>query len=145
MPLSQKKKLDIGVPELVILGNHCTEYSRKINNTQAKKIINWPTPQDITGIHSFLGVMGMVQIFIKDFTKIASPLVHLTLKEVEFDWGPDQEKTFTVLKESASSAPALRPINYKSDQEVILAIDSLNIAAGTILMQIDKNGKRHPA
>ncbi|MGH7240607.1 MAG: RNase H-like domain-containing protein, partial [Candidatus Saccharimonadales bacterium] len=44
-----------------------------------------------------------------------------------------------------TSTPALRPIDYKSDLPVILAVDSSYIVVGWILSQIDKEGKRRPA
>jgi hypothetical protein len=37
------------------------------------------------------------------------------------------------------------PIDYKSENPVILSVDSSSVAAGFILSQIDDNGKCRPA
>jgi len=41
-------------------------------------------------------------------------------------------------------APTLRPLNYTSDNPVILSVDSSQEAAGMILSQIDDKGRRRP-
>ena len=44
-----------------------------------------------------------------------------------------------------TSAPALCPIDYKSDKPIILSVDTSKIAVGIILSQEDEEGRRHPA
>jgi len=45
-------------------------------------------------------------------------------KDKEFIWGKAQEETFATIKKYITEAPALHPINYKSDNPVILSVDS---------------------
>ena len=47
------------------------------------------------------------------------------------------------LKDEIIKSPALRPLDYKSGNEVILAIDTSVIAVGYILSQIGNDGKRY--
>jgi len=58
---------------------------------KVQKILDWP---DCKYSHKrftvFLGVCGVVQIWVKDFAKHARPLVILTKKEMDFVWGPDR-------------------------------------------------------
>ena len=49
------------------------------------------------------------------------------------------------LKEAVIASPAIRPIDYLSKNEVILAVDSSFIACGWILFQLDDNGLRRPS
>jgi hypothetical protein len=49
------------------------------------------------------------------------------------------------LKSAIIESLAIRPINYESGQEVILAVDSSYIACGWILLQLDNEGRRRPS
>ena len=49
------------------------------------------------------------------------------------------------LKTAVIDSPAIRPLDYSSSNEVILAVDSSHIAVRFILSQVDDNGKRRPA
>jgi len=50
-----------------------------------------------------------------------------------------------LLKDAVISSPAIRPIDYFSPNEVILAVDSSFIACGWILLQLDDNNDRRPS
>ncbi|KAJ8580938.1 hypothetical protein M405DRAFT_752561 [Rhizopogon salebrosus TDB-379] len=49
------------------------------------------------------------------------------------------------LKQAVIQSPAIRPIDYKSSNPVILAVDSSYIACGWILLQLDDNLQRRPS
>ena len=49
-------------------------------------IIDWPTPQSITEVRSFLGFGNFYKPFINDYAKIARPLHDLTKKGIKFKW-----------------------------------------------------------
>ena len=64
----------------------------------------------------------------------------------EFIWDERRQEAFAKIKTLIASAPALRPIDYTSDDPVILSVDSSKEAAGMILSQLSKDGKtKHPA
>ena len=46
----------------------------------------FPVPSPVTEVRSFLGLCYYYRRFVKDFTKIASPLNRLTRKSVPFAW-----------------------------------------------------------
>src|SRR5882724_13627796 len=77
--------------------------------------------------------------------KCARPLVILMRKDIEFLWGPEQEKAMEDLKQAIVMAPYLWPIDYHCDQMVILAVDSSCIATTFILLQLGANGKWYPS
>src|SRR5882724_12406525 len=84
-------------------------------------------------------------IWVKDFAKHTRPLVILTKKDLEFMWGPEQEKAMEDLKQAIIMAPCLWPIEYGCDQMVILAVDSSCIATGLILLQLGAGSKQYPS
>lgn len=70
-------KAQIAVPEAVIVGHICCYEGWKPLPDRIQKVLDWPTPKDITGVRGFLGVIGTLQMFVKDFAVHAEPLVRL--------------------------------------------------------------------
>ena len=139
------KKTQICKREAIIVGQKCTPEGRLPEENRVSKILNWPIPTTVKEVRGFLGLCGTVRIWIQDFSKIAKPLTELTKKDAELYWSDDQQESFDILKQKVSSAPALRPIDYKSNKPIILSVDTSHIAIGFILSQIDDDGRRRPA
>jgi hypothetical protein len=49
-------------------------------------------------IRSFLGLAGYYRRFIKDFSKIAEPMIRLLEKNKDFDWTEECQANFEELK-----------------------------------------------
>ena len=139
------KKAWIGIPQAEILGSICTYEGRIADPARIQKIVDWPVPTNVSEVRSFLGVCGVLRIFIKNYTIIARPLIQLTRKDAPFEIGPDQLEAIAKLKELISTSSALKAIDYESDQPVILAVDSCMNGVGYILLQIGEDGKRYPS
>ncbi|RDB24438.1 Pro-Pol polyprotein [Hypsizygus marmoreus] len=75
----------------------------------------------------------------------ARPLIQLTRKDIEFEFGQEEYEAMNRLKDLVIHSPAIRAIDYASDREVILAVDSSWIAVGFILLQLGKDNKRYPS
>lgn len=112
---------------------------------KADKVLNWPVPRNVTKVRGFLGLCGGVRIWIRGYSALARPLTELTRKEEPFIWTKQRQEAMDKLKSLVTTAQALQSINYKSDTEMILAVDTSNIAIGIELLQIDDQGKRRPA
>ncbi len=84
-------------------------------------------------------------MFIKDYATHTRPLVQLTRKDVDFEFGAEHRAAMNTLKHLASTCPAIRAIDYSSPNEVILAVDSSWMAVGFILSQMGDDKKRYPA
>ncbi len=65
---------------------------RHPEDSRVMKILKWPPLTTVTQVRGFLGLCGTVRIWIKDYSKIARPLVELTKKDIDFEWG-EGEKT----------------------------------------------------
>ena len=48
---------------------------------------SWPVPDCLKSVRQFLGFVGYYRRFIPKFADVATPLVHLTGKDVPFVWG----------------------------------------------------------
>ncbi|CAN6562537.1 unnamed protein product [Malus baccata var. baccata] len=99
----------------------CIDY-RKLNNTTRKD--HFPLP--------FIDQM-LERRFIKDFSKISTPLCRLLQKDVTFDFNEECENAFKHLKEMLTSAPIIRPPDWSIPFE--LMCDASDYALGTVLGQ----------
>lgn len=82
---------------------------------------------------------------MENFAAKSRPLVDLTKKKVPLIWKEPEQQSMDTLKHEVANSPAIRPIDYKSDLEVIVAVDSSYIAVGYIPLQLDAEGRRRPA
>ena len=62
--------------------------------TKREAVSNWERPRMPTKVRSFLGLAGYYRRFVKDFSKIATPLTRLTRKNEKFEWTPSVKKDF---------------------------------------------------
>ena len=139
------KKAQICRPEVIIVGNKCSAAGRVPDDSRVQKILEWPTLATVKDVRGFLGLCGTVRIWIKNYSEIARPLTELVRKNISFIWDRRRQEAFDQLKHLVTSAPALRPIDYKSDKPIVLSVDTSKIAVGIILSQEDEEGRRHPA
>lgn len=87
-----------------------------------------------------------MRIWILNYSQVIQPLTRLYHKNKDFAWETPQQQAFDKIKSLITSAPALRPIDYKSDNPVVLSVDSSREAAGMILSQLSDDRKtKHPA
>lgn len=135
------KKLFLCVPKVIVVGQQCTYEGRIPDDSKISKIIHWPPCTTKSEVRGFLGTAGTVRNWIKDYAFIAGPLTNLTKNKVEFMWNREAQAAMETLKQAIVHSPAIRPINYSSPCEVILAVDSSYIACGWILYQLDVEGQ----
>ena len=133
------------VETAVIVGHKCTIEGRLPDETHVQKIVDWPICRNLTEVRGFLGTLGTVRIFIKNFAMHAEPLVQLTRKGVEFEFEDEHVMAMEKLKALVQESEAIRAIDYSSDREVTLAVDSSWMAVGFILSQQGEDGKRYPS
>ena len=138
-------KLFLCVPEVNIVGHTCNYQGCIPDRSCVARIGNWPPCRDVSDVRGFLGTCSVVRVFIHNFAELARPLVELTKKGVEFSWADRQQSAMDVLKSAVILAPALCPIDYLSGCQVIVAVDSSQVAVGWIVYQLDSWGQRKPS
>ena len=139
------KKMQLCRSDVEIVGQKCSSKGREPTDSKIQKILKWPRPQNVTQVRGFLGLCGTVRIWIQDYSQIAKPLIDLTRKEAEFNWGETQDEAFERLKILVTRAPALQPIDYRCDRTVVLSVDSSIHGIGFVLSQMDEKGRKVPA
>jgi hypothetical protein len=139
------KKAQLCRPNVVILGQKCTPEGRLPDDEKVKKILTWPTPKNIRHVRQFLGLCGVVRIWIRNYSMIIRPLTELWRKGQDFEWTEEREEAFQKLKKALVSPPVLRSIDYSSTNPIVLEVDSSYLGVGIILSQVDEDGRKHPA
>jgi hypothetical protein len=73
------------------------------DESRVQKILDWPICQNLTEVRGFLGTLSTIRVFIKDFAVHARPLVQLTRKDVDFEFGEEQVLAMEKLKSLAQN------------------------------------------
>ena len=102
------KKCTFCAPQVKYLGHVVSKDGLRPDESKVSAVSNFPIPQDLTQLRSFLGLISYYRRFIQDFSMHAEPLFRLSKKNVPFIWGHDQEKAFSYMKKALTSAPILQ-------------------------------------
>ena len=83
-------KLVLCIPIFKILGHICTPNGQVPDKNHLALLECWGSYQLLTEVCAFLGMVGVLQIFVKNFAHYAHHLTKLTCTRVPFEFGPDQ-------------------------------------------------------
>jgi len=86
----------------IVLGHHISGDGIKVDKSKVEVISKLSIPNCQKDVRSFLGFTGYYRKFIKNFTKMASPLFKLLTKDCEFNWNLDCQLAFETLKTNIS-------------------------------------------
>ena len=76
----------------------------RIDPSKVEVIVNWPKPNNVTIVRSFLGATQYWRKFNANFSFIPSPLHSLTGVNKVFQWEGKAQRNFNTLKEKISIA-----------------------------------------
>ena len=65
------KKFVLAALDATIVGHKCTFEGRIPHEAKVQKIRDWPECENLTHVRGFLGVCGVLRIFIRNFASIA--------------------------------------------------------------------------
>ena len=115
------------------LGYEVSEKGIHASPEKVKAVVNWPRPQSVHDVRSFLGLASYYRRFIHGFSQIAGPLTELTRSKSKWHWDDAQENSFLALKISLATAPVLRLPDF--DHQFVVTTDASDVAIGAILQQ----------
>ncbi|CAN6712720.1 unnamed protein product [Malus baccata var. baccata] len=127
------EKCHFMVKQGIVLGHIVSERGIEVDKSKIDLVRYLPSPTSVREVRSFLGHAGFYRRFIKDFSKISTPLCRLLQKDVNFDFNEECEKAFKHLKEMLTSAPIIRPPDWSIPFE--LMCDASDYALGAVLGQ----------
>ena len=129
-------KCEFGKKFLVYLGYIVGDGKLKIDPSKVEIIVNFPKPNNVTEVRSFLGAAQYWRKFIANFSYIASPLHALTGVNKVFQWEGKAHKAFDSLKEKISTTPVLALSDLQQPFEI--DTDASGYAMGVVLMKHKK-------
>jgi hypothetical protein len=115
------------------LGVRITQGEVQMDDTKVEKVCNWRPPTNVTEVRKFLGFTGYYCYFIKDYSKIAWPLLQLTHLMSTWHWDEDEQTAFETLCQVMINKPVLRQPDFT--KPFFLLTDASAYGVGAILSQ----------
>jgi hypothetical protein len=122
---------------LVISPNGISMEEKKV-----QAIKEWPAPQNVKQIQSFLGFANFLHRFVPNYSTLARPLHNQTHKDAKWEWGPREQESFQAIKEAICQRPVLA--HPDPSKPYYLETDTLGAAMGAVLSQRQEDGRLHP-
>ena len=95
-------------------------------------IVNWPIPQTISNVRSFLGLENIYHIKVHKFSEFGTHLTELT-KSDKLHWSLEAEKSFDALTIALSTTPVMAIPD--PTLPFVVMTDASDQAIGGVLMQ----------
>ena len=90
----------------------------EMEEEKVDRVLSWPEPKNVKDVRKFLGLANYYRRFIKDFAQVARPINVLTRKDVKWQWGVEQQKTFDELKRVFTMKPVLAALDLDKEFRV---------------------------
>ncbi|GBG71602.1 hypothetical protein CBR_g9018 [Chara braunii] len=107
----------------------------KPDDAKVASIRDWPRPQSVTEMRSFLGMTGYYRTFVKKYSIVAAPLTDLTRLDTPWEWTDECEAAFRYLKHALTHYEVLKLPD--PDKPFIVTTDANQYGIGAVLAQQD--------
>ena len=84
-------------------------------------------------VQSFIGMMNYLSTFSACLSELAEPIRELSKEKVPFNWGPEHEESFKLVKKEIANAPILA--YYNPRKTTVLQTDASIKTLGACLLQ----------
>ncbi|XP_028089416.1 uncharacterized protein LOC114289801 [Camellia sinensis] len=126
-------KCEFWLTNVKFLGHVFSGEGVTVDSSKIDVVQDWKQPKNVFEIWSFLGLAKNYQCFVKDFSRLASPLTRLMRKGIKLVWSEACEKLFQELKTKLITAPVL--ITSKRGLGYSVHYDTSQEGLGYVLMQ----------
>jgi hypothetical protein len=100
-------KCEFWLSKVAFLGHVISAEGVLVDLGKVRDVLNLVPPTNVLEIQYFLRLAGYYRQFIKDFSKIAKPMMKLLEKNNAFEWTAECQASFEELKKHLTSAPVL--------------------------------------
>ena len=137
--------LDKVISRLQESGIHLREKKCEISKGQVEYLGHMidatPTPQNITQLRAFVGLLNYYSKFIPQVATHVAPLYKLLEKDMKWGWNEECETAFKTCKDLLTSEAVL--VHYDARKPIKLACDASSYGLGAVLSHVSKDGE-HP-
>jgi Reverse transcriptase (RNA-dependent DNA polymerase)/RNase H-like domain found in reverse transcriptase len=125
------KKCDFHSESIDYLGHMIRPNGLQIDPAKVKVIQDWPEPQKVKDIQSFLGFANFYRRYIHNYSDIVVPLTCLTQKDILWNFDESCKLAFLTLEQAFISAPVLT--HYKPGCPLVIKTDASDYALAAII------------
>lgn len=139
---AKESKCEFFKTKLKYLGHIVSNRGIEIDYNKVRKVREWPRPQTVRDVKSFIGFTGFFHRFILDYALIAIPLSNV-LKGVKKKcsrrksppvvWTEEMNESFETLKHCVSTAPILHIVD--PNKPFVVETDASDFVVGAVLYQ----------
>ena len=116
-------------------GNIVTNKGIRPDPSKVKAIKDWPVPNCLKDLQSFLGAVNFLSKFIPKLSKLRLPLQGLCKKDVDFVWSKTHQEAFNTIKDAICEEALLS--YYDKDKPIFIEVDASGQGLGAVLLQGD--------
>ncbi|GBG74872.1 hypothetical protein CBR_g19385 [Chara braunii] len=127
------EKCEFGRTRVLYLGHEISAEGLKPDDAKVANIRDWPRPQSVTEMRSFLGMTGYYRTFVKNYSIMAAPLTDLTSLDTPWEWTDECEAAFRHLKHALTHYEVLKLPD--PDKPFIVTTDASQYGIGAVLAQ----------
>ncbi|PKU79202.1 RNA-directed DNA polymerase [Dendrobium catenatum] len=128
-------KCEIATKQVSFLGFIISAGGVSMDPRKITAIKEWPIPRSLFDIRSFHGLANFYRRFIKGFSIIMAPITDI-LKQSQFTWSEEQQRSFEAIKAALSTAPVLVLPDF--DKPFTVDTDASTVGVGAVLSQDNK-------
>jgi len=93
-----KNKCNFGVKQIEFLGHIVIDGNVKPQAAKLEAVKSFPKPNNIKDVMRFNGLASYLRKYIPNFVETMEPITRLFRKGIVFNWGPEQRKSFDIIK-----------------------------------------------
>ncbi|XP_048579360.1 uncharacterized protein K02A2.6 [Nematostella vectensis] len=139
---AQREKCEFMQPSLKYLGHVIDKDGIHPTSDKVEAIKTAPSPQDVTQLRAFLGLVNYYQKFLPNLSQVLQPLHQLLKKDTKWYWSAECQKAFTSVKSMITVDNVLVP--YNPDLPIILDCDASAYGLGAVLSHQIPDGTERP-
>ncbi|GBG70698.1 hypothetical protein CBR_g7997 [Chara braunii] len=127
------EKCEFGRTRVLYLGHEISAEGLKPDDARVTNIRDWPRPQSVTEMRSFLGMTVHYKTFVKNYSILAAPLTDLTRLDTPWEWTDECKAAFRNLKHVLTHYEVLKLPD--PDKPFIVTTDASQYGIGAVLTQ----------
>ena len=104
--------------------------------SKVKDIVEMPPPNCKKQVQSFMGMVNYLSTFSAHLSELREPICKLSKEKVPFNWGPEHEESFKLVKREIENAPILA--YYNPRKSIVLQTDVSIKGLGACLLQDER-------